>query len=159
MVWLTTSIVLIVLILVVTCFIIYLIKKQGQSKKELRNQGVTIRMLQVWLRRKNKEALFLEKYLEERGYHTIAIYGNNLYANFLMDELKESKIKVKYMIAGTWSVSTKGVPIVADAEEEVDATIITTNIKMQQFREKYRGDLLTIYDILYDKDSQEQSKV
>ena len=66
MVWLTTSIVLIVLILVVTCFIIYLIKKQGQSKKELRNQGVTIRMLQVWLRRKNKEALFLEKYLEER---------------------------------------------------------------------------------------------
>lgn len=90
-----------------------------------------------WINIKNSGKM-LDDYLEKENYHTVAIYGFGEVGKCLFNELKNSKVKVKYAIDQNAIHINEEIQVLNFSEhwEEVDAIIVTPtsffeNIKIQ----------------------------
>lgn len=78
-----------------------------------------------WLKNKNK-GILLEKFFNDNGYHTIAVYGMGELGLRFCEEMKNSEIYIKYTMDHC-RISYENIPskTLADTLEDVDAIIVT----------------------------------
>lgn len=80
----------------------------------------------------------MEKVLEKKGYSVVAVYGMGILGSHLYQELKESRIRVKYIIdrnpvKGVYKAEVCG----TEAElREIDAVIVTPVYQFEEIKEK-----------------------
>ena len=98
----------------------------------------------------------VEKYLLDRGYKSIAIYGMKELGVILFEELKDSAVSVKYAIDRNASSICRGdIRIVTpDSEmDAVDAVVVTVIQSFDEIKDSVYGVLkcpvISIEDILF----------
>lgn len=112
-------------------------------------------ILLQWIHMHN-EGKTIGAYLQQCGYHTVAIYGMKELGEELLFELRESEVKVKYAIdknAEALNVETD-VYRPDDELESVDAVIVTAvhwfdDIE-KEMKEKLGCPVLSLEDVVYD---------
>ena len=111
-------------------------------------------ILNQWLMLK-QEGKSLEKYFVENNINSIAIYGMGEMGNRLYNELKDSKINIKYAIDQTAGniYSDINVYSLDDELEEVDAVIVTatfvfSSIK-EQMEEEFDFPIISLEDVVF----------
>lgn len=103
-----------------------------------------------------QEGKTLSEYFERNNYKNIAIYGMSYAGENLMDELKDSRICVKYGIDKKASRINKEIDLVTmeDNLQEVDAVVVTAIAFFDEIAEKLEKRLncpiLSLEDILYE---------
>jgi len=114
------------------------------------------KMLNQWLALK-QEGKSLEKYFEENGYKTIAIYGMGEMGNRLYDELKNSKVvEVKYAIDKNASSTYSELDVidVDDEMDEVDAVVVSAIFAFDEIEEdlgaKVDCPVVSLEDVVYE---------
>jgi glycosyltransferase involved in cell wall biosynthesis len=112
-------------------------------------------MMNQWVKVKQK-GKNLASYFEKNGFHTIAIYGMSYAGETLLDELKDTKIKVAYAIDKKVDSIYADVDIVSmdDDFEEVDAIVVTAITFFDEIEktlsQKVDCPIISLEDILYD---------
>lgn len=87
-------------------------------------------ILKRWLENKNVGKTFAE-YFQQCGYETIAIYGVGDLGRLLYEEIKNSKIRIKYFVDrnGEGIHEIDGIPVIIlkqiDEMEAVDILVVT----------------------------------
>lgn len=89
----------------------------------------------VWLTLRNKNKS-VYRYLQENGFHEIAIYGNGYLGKQLYEELKTQNVYVQYFIDRDAAYMKEEVPVYTLEEElePVDIIIVTLTKKDENFR-------------------------
>ena len=111
-------------------------------------------MLSRWWYEKNLGFRIDEKLLE-LGYKSIAIYGMSLCGIILMQELRESGVKVSYGIDRNATMIYTEVPVYLPDEElePVDLVVVTCidcyDQVVSQMKSKLDADYKSIEDIIY----------
>lgn len=130
--------------------------KVNAKEKMMSNKHLSLfLMMNQWVQVK-QEGKNLESYFEKNGYETIAIYGMSYAGERLYDELKNSKIKVKYGIDKKADGIYSEIDIVSpdDKLESVDAIVVTSIFFMDEIEEalsqKVSCPILSLEDILYE---------
>lgn len=112
-------------------------------------------MMNQWVKVK-QEGKNLAEYLQKNGYKEIAIYGMSYAGETLVDELKDTEVKVAY------GIDRKAEDIYANVEmfsleddlARVDAVIVTAITFFDEIEEKLSEKLdcpiLSLEDILYE---------
>lgn len=131
-------------------------EKSVKKKQELSDKHLTLfLMMNRWVKVKQKGknlALFFEK----NGYKTIAIYGMSYVGETLLDELKDSEIKVVY------GIDNNACTIYADVDvdvfsmdeelEDVDAIVVTAVTYFdeitEQLEKKVSCPIISLEDVL-----------
>lgn len=131
-------------------------EKSERKKQELSDKHLTLfLMMNRWVKVKQKGknlALFFEK----NRYKTIAIYGMSYVGETLLDELKDSEIKVVY------GIDNNACAIYADVEidvfsmdeelEDVDAIVVTAvtyfDEIIEQLEKKVSCPIISLEDVL-----------
>lgn len=112
-------------------------------------------MMNQWVKVK-QEGKNLASYFEQNGFKRIAIYGMSYVGETLMDELKDTNIKVVYGIDQKAETIYADVDVVTLEEhlEEVDAVVVTAITFFDEIEEKLSDKLdcpiLSLEDILYE---------
>lgn len=126
-------------------------KERAMSDKHL----ALFLMMNRWVQIK-QEGKNLADYLAEKNYRMIAIYGMSYAGERLVEELKDSEIKVRYGIdrnAGGLYTETE-VMTPEDVLEEVDAVIVTSIFYIDEIEKdlstKLSCPVISLEDILYD---------
>lgn len=134
----------------------YLGTKQVEQKAEKVDKFKSYyNMLNQWLILKQEGKNLLE-YFEQNNYKTIAIYGMGEMGNRLYDELKDSKIEVKYAVDRNAADTYSELNII-DAEddfEEVDAIVVTAVFAFSEIEsvisEKIECPIISLEDVVYE---------
>lgn len=90
------------------------------------------------------------------GYLTIAIYGMGTMGVHLIESLKKSKVKIKYVIDSSVAVYCNGVTTktLEDCMDVVDAVIYTNpNEKVEvikEINEKFSCKVISLEDVVFD---------
>lgn len=112
-------------------------------------------MMNQWVKIK-QEGKTLSSYFEKKGYYKIAIYGMSYAGETLVEELKQSSIKVEYGIDKRSENIYADFKILSpeDILEDVDA-IVVTSIKYfyeieELLSEKVVCPILSLEDIVYE---------
>lgn len=112
-------------------------------------------MLNQWLILKN-EGKTLAQFFENKGYHSIAVYGMGEMGNRLYEELKNSGIEIKYSIdkeAGSTyaEIDVKGLE---DEWEKVDTIVVTAVFAFddieKEIMERVDYPVISLEDIVYE---------
>lgn len=84
------------------------------------------RLLDRWMSLK-EEGINLERYLMQKGYQKVAIYGMGFVGRHLMKELEGSQIKIHYIIDNNAYVDCGGIPVYGSDSKlpDVDVIIVT----------------------------------
>lgn len=112
-------------------------------------------MMNQWVKVR-QEGKTLSEYFERNNYKNIAIYGMSYAGETLVDELKDSRICVKYGIDKKASRINKEIDMVTmeDNLQEVDAVVVTAITFFDEIAEKLEERLncpiLSLEDILYE---------
>jgi hypothetical protein len=127
------------------------IKAQGYADKHL----ALFKMMNQWVKVK-QEGKNLASYFEKNGYKKIAVYGMSYAGETLLDELKDTDIKVAYGIDQKADSIYADVDIVTmdDDFEEVDAVVVTAITFFDEIEdrlsEKVDCPIISLEDILYE---------
>ena len=112
-------------------------------------------MMNQWVAAK-QEGKSLVDYFEKNNYHSIAIYGMSYAGERLLEELKDSKIDVKYGIDKNADGIYSDIELVTmeDKLETVDAIVVTPIFFFDQIEEelskKISCPIISLEDILYE---------
>jgi hypothetical protein len=112
-------------------------------------------MMNQWVKVK-QEGKNLASYFEKNGYKKIAVYGMSYAGETLLDELKDTDIKVAYGIDQKADSIYTDVDIVTmdDDFEEVDAVVVTAITFFDEIEdrlsEKVDCPIISLEDILYE---------
>lgn len=112
-------------------------------------------MLNEWLSLKQK-GKSLEKYFEDNGYKSVAIYGMGEMGNRLYDELKESSIEVRYAIDKNVSSVYSELNVLNPSQEfpEVDVIVITATFAFDEIvsrvENKFCCPVISLEDVVYE---------
>lgn len=89
----------------------------------------------LWLMLKNKNRSVC-RYLQEKGFHDIAIYGNGYLGKQLYEELKTHNVSIRYFIDRDAAYMEEEVPVytLEEQPEKVDIIIVTLTKKDENFR-------------------------
>lgn len=126
-------------------------QKQKLSDKHL----ALFLMMNQWVKIK-QEGKNLSSYFKEAGYHEIAIYGMSYAGETLIEELKNSDVKIKYGIDKNADKIYAEFDVVSpdDALIEVDAIVVTSITFFDEIeenlREKIDCPIISLEDILYE---------
>ena len=124
-----------------------ILKKIYSLKQNLQKSSADIRNLKLWISKKKSNPDCFKDYLRNKKIEKVAIVGNGVFTDILIEELLESEIDILYIIGSTWSVNIYGIPVLSQPEKKVDAIITTSTSK-----EKYDNyKIISIFDILYNK--------
>lgn len=112
-------------------------------------------MMNLWVRVK-QEGKNLSEYFVKNGYYTIAVYGMGRVGETLIDELKNSEVKVAYGIdKNVDGISTDVDMFSVEGDlKVVDAVVVTAitffNEIEQKLSEKVSCPIISIEDVLYE---------
>ena len=108
-------------------------KAQAMSDKHL----ALFMMMNQWVRVK-QEGKNLSAYFVKNGYKKIAVYGMSYAGETLMEELKDSEVKIAYGIDKNADEIYADVDIVSvdDDLEQVDAIVVTAITFFDEIQEK-----------------------
>lgn len=112
-------------------------------------------MMNQWVKIK-QEGKSIANYLIHKKYKTISIYGISYAGETLLDELKNTNIKIAYAIDQNADNICSEVKILSpnDKLPAVDAIIVTPVYFFDSIKEKLEAktnaDILSLEDILYD---------
>jgi FlaA1/EpsC-like NDP-sugar epimerase len=126
-------------------------KTQEMSDKHL----ALFQMMNQWVKVK-QEGKNLTEYFDKNGYKKIAIYGMSYAGETLVDELKESDIKVVYGIDKRADSIYADIDIVTidDDFKEVDAVVVTAITFFDEIEEKLSAKIdcpiISLEDILFE---------
>lgn len=126
-------------------------KAQAMSDKHL----ALFLMMNQWVAVK-QEGKNLADYFEKNNYHSIAIYGMSYAGERLLEELKDSKIDVKYGIDKNADGIYSDIELVTmeDKLETVDAVVVTPIFFFDQIEDelskKISCPIISLEDILYE---------
>ncbi|MCM1261849.1 MAG: hypothetical protein NC313_03935 [Butyrivibrio sp.] len=126
-------------------------KAQSYSNKHL----ALFLMMNQWVKVK-QEGKNLASYFERNEYKKIAIYGMSYVGETLIDELKDTDIKVAYGIDKNAGAIYADVDIVSieDDLEDVDAVVVTAITFFDEIEEKLSVKMdcpiISLEDILYE---------
>jgi hypothetical protein len=126
-------------------------KAQGYADKHL----ALFLMMNQWVKVK-QEGKNLSSYFENNGYNKIAIYGMSYAGETLLDELKNSNIKVAYGIDKKADSIYADVDIVTmdDDFEKVEAIVVTAITFFDEIEDKLSVKIdcpiISLKDILYE---------
>lgn len=131
-------------------------KKIELSRKnsELKYEHM-FRLMNQWLALKQKN-INIDVYLLKKGYQNISIYGMGHIGVRLLDELKNSDIKVKYGIDQNANNLFTNLKVIFPHEvlEEVDAIIVTAITSFSEIEEylkkRVKYSILSIEDVIYE---------
>lgn len=97
-----------------------------------------------------------EDYFKRNNYKTIAIYGMGEIGNRLYNELKNSDIKIKYVIDQSIDYLNQEIPVVSleDKLEEVDVIVVTPTFAYEDVKsrliKKVNCPIISINEVLYE---------
>jgi hypothetical protein len=126
-------------------------KAWGYSEKHL----ALFKMMNQWVKVK-QEGKNLASYFEKDGYKKIAVYGMSYAGERLVDELKNTDIKVAYGIDKNAELLYVDVNVVTmdDDLEEVDAIVVTAITFFDEIEEKLSTKIdcpiISLEDVLYE---------
>ena len=126
-------------------------QKQQLSDKHL----ALFLMMNQWVKVK-QEGKNLEAYFAEAGYHEIAVYGMSYAGETLVEELKNSKIVIKYGIDQNADKIYAEIDVISPDDEldEVDAIVVTSITFFDEIEkmlsEKVTCPIISLEDILYE---------
>lgn len=112
-------------------------------------------MMNQWVHIK-QDGKSIAEYLLKKNYKTIAIYGISYAGERLIDELRDSEIRIAYGIDKNPEGIYADIEVVHPEEslKEVDAVIVTAIFFMEEIRRDLSGKLscpiLSLEDILYE---------
>lgn len=125
-----------------------------ETEKITRKNSNLFLMMNQWVKLK-QDGKNLASYFEKNGYYKIAIYGMSHAGERLVEELKNTEIKVKYGvdINADKICSSLDVYSVEDELAEVDAVIVTPIFNFNEIKEglsrKLDCAIISLEDILY----------
>jgi hypothetical protein len=124
----------------------------GYSQKHLE----LYKMMNQWVRVK-QEGKNLASYFEKNGYRKIAVYGMSFAGETLLEELRNTDIKVAYGIdqkADSIDADVVDVVTMEDDFEEVDAIVVTAITFFDEIEyalsEKIACPIISLEDVLYE---------
>jgi hypothetical protein len=126
-------------------------KAWGYSNKHL----ALFQMMNQWVKVK-QEGKNLASYFEKNGYKKIAVYGMSYAGETLLDELKDTDIKVAYGIdKNAESIYADVDVITMDGDfKEVDAVVVTAITFFdeieEELSEKVDCPIISLEDVLYE---------
>ena len=99
---------------------------ESATRKEVAFYRNCYHIMNQWMLLK-QDGTSLEKYFEQKGYRSIAIYGMGRMGVMLYEDLKDSHIQVKYGIDQDISCTYSGLNIIQpeDTLDKVDVIIVT----------------------------------
>lgn len=112
-------------------------------------------MLNQWLILK-QEGKSLEQYFVDNHYNSIAIYGMGEMGNRLYDELKNSRVEVKYAIDKNADSTYAEIDVLEldDKLEKVDAVVVTAIFAFEEIEEelmdKIEFPIISLEDVVYE---------
>lgn len=112
-------------------------------------------MMNQWVHIK-QDGKSIAEYLLKKNYKTIAIYGISYAGERLIDELRDSEIRIAYGIDKNADSIYTDIEVVTPEEplKGVDAVIVTTIFFMEEITRDLAGKLscpiLSLEDILYE---------
>lgn len=119
-----------------------------------------IQLFELWIQLK-QNGINIDEFLFENGYHTIAIYGMGHIGQRLYDELKNSKVTVKYIIdqnADSIKADIDVYPVRAGLPE-TDAIIVTAITYFDEIQEKLVDNtsccIWSLEDIMYEMNNRD----
>lgn len=127
--------------------------KDGRKLSD-KNRALYLLMTQ-WVRIK-QDGKKIDSYFERMQYREIAIYGMDYVGEILVKELKESSVKIQYVIDqnAAFICSDMNVYSPEDKLEEVDAVVVTPITYYEEIQKKLKQKMscpiVSIEDILYD---------
>lgn len=127
--------------------------KDGQKLSD-KNRALYLLMNQ-WIRTK-QEGKTIESYFVKMQYKEIAIYGMDYVGEILVKELKESSVKIKYVIDQNAALicSDFDVFLPNDELKEADAIVVTPITYYEEIqrnlKRKVDCPIISIEDILYN---------
>ena len=103
----------------------------------------------------NQYGYSVKRYLEAKGYHTVAIYGMGRLGERLYDELKDSKINVCYAIDRDYNSIYTSIPVYPLNKNltKVDVVIVTTIAYFEEIKKElsnYGMKAISLKSILSD---------
>lgn len=129
--------------------------KKADFYKENSDRHLALFMLMnQWLKVK-QAGVSLEDFFVEKGYKSIAVYGMSYVGERLIEELKNSSVKIAYGIDKKEKGSMAGIEIINnfDMLPEVDAVVVTSVFYMNEIEEdlskKVSCPVLSLEEILY----------
>jgi hypothetical protein len=126
-------------------------KAQGYADKHL----TLFKMMDQWVRIK-QEGKNLSTYFESNGYKNIAIYGMSFAGETLIEELKNTDIKVAYGIDKNADSIYADVDVVSADDDlmDVDAIVVTAITFFDEIEEmlseKVDCPIISLEDVLYE---------
>jgi hypothetical protein len=126
-------------------------KAQGYADKHL----ALFKMMNQWVRVK-QEGKNLSTYFENNGYKNIAIYGMSFAGETLIEELKNTDIKVAYGIDKNAESIYADVDVVSADDDlmDVDAIVVTAITFFDEIEEmlseKVDCPIISLEDVLYE---------
>lgn len=126
-------------------------KKEGKINKFKKYYD----MLNQWMIIK-QEGKSLENYFINNGYHSIAIYGMGEMGNRLYEDLKGTKITVKYAIDKEAGLTYAEVETreITDTLPTVDAIVVTAVFAFDEIEESLKKTcdypIISLQDVIYD---------
>lgn len=126
-------------------------KIQSMSEKHL----ALFLMMNQWVKVK-QEGKNLSAYFEKNGYKKIAVYGMSYAGETLIDELRDTGVKVAYGIDKNAEAIYADVDVVSveDEMEAVDAVVVTAITFFdeieQKLSEKMDCPVISLEDVLYE---------
>lgn len=111
--------------------------------------------LNQWLNNKDT-GKSSEDFFKRNNYKTVAIYGMGEIGNRLYNELKNSDIKIKYVIDQSIDYLNQEIPVVSpeDRLEEVDVIVITPTFAYEEIKsrlsKKVNCPIISINEVLYE---------
>lgn len=114
-----------------------------------------IKVFNRWMHNK-QEQKEISKFLEERGYHSVAIYGMSFLGECLLDELQGTDINVKYAIdRNAENIHSKiDVKKLTDDLPETDVIVVTAIYFYEEIREELSQlvdcPIISLEDVVYE---------
>lgn len=130
-------------------------KELINRKHDIEKLQYMVRVYDVWMM-VNKEKKTIAGALQEKGIHSIAIYGMSYLGNRLYHELEESGIDVKYGIDMDTTIRLRNLRTISPTEmgDDVDAVVVTAltafdTVKANLERKGYKN-IVSLDEVLYD---------
>lgn len=130
--------------------------EEGEKVKNMSDKHLSLfLMMNQWVKVK-QEGKNLASYFEKNGYKKIAVYGMSYAGETLIDELRDTQIKVVYGIDKNAGTIYTDVDVVSleDDFSAVDAVVVTaiTFFKEveEKLSEKMECPIISLEDILYE---------
>ncbi len=134
-------------------------KITGSARKRAENMSEKhlelFRMMAQWVKVK-QEGRNLSEYFQKMGYEKAAIYGMSYAGEALLDELRNTDIKVAYGIDKNADAILMDIEVVSleDDLEPVDVIIVTAVTYYEEIRKELAGKvgcpIVSLEDVLYE---------